>query len=198
MSDARNKLVHELNELAKSRFDVQLRIDAENQQFKNDKAALETAHAARLADLTKEADALDAQLWQKTDEPNRSLLIEAGKRSFITALTKFQFRDVPGKDKVGDSDGIMNAARRLGVVRQIANPVHYWKFDSKKFFAWLDKNGEIRPSFDEFIEEGTDGESLTIQPNSDYTVHFDNKRVSPPSISIKKPAPPAKDTENES
>ena len=197
MSDATNEVIDDLNELAKSRFDVQVRIDAENQQFKNDKTALETAHAARLAALTKEADALDSQLWEKI-EPNRSSLIVRGKKSFITALAKFQFREVPGKDKVGDSDGIMNAARRLGVVRQIANPVHYWKFDSKKFFAWLDRNGENRPHFAEFIEEGTDGESLTIQPNSNYTVHLDKKRVSPPSISIKKPAPPAKDTENES
>jgi phage host-nuclease inhibitor protein Gam len=189
MSDATTKVIEGLNELAKARFDLQVQVDAANQEFKNDKAVREAAHTARLAPLEAKIEEIDAQLWKELKD-HESSLIEEGKRSFVTMAARFQLKTVYGTRKVTDAKSLMKIARKLGIVRRIAVPVHEWKLSQEKFFAWLDKNGEARPKFDGLIEETQDDESLTIKPNSNYTVFLDKKRVSPPSISIKKPVAP--------
>jgi hypothetical protein len=83
----------------------------------------------------------------------------------------------------------MEVARQLGVIRQIADPPKGgWKFNAKKFWAWLERRGELREHFAEAIEQTEDSEGLTIYPNSNYTVMHGLDRVSPPPVSIKSPS----------
>lgn len=136
--------------------------------------------------FAERARELDDQIWQTVDE-HRGALIEPGKRSFVTIFAKFQFRDVPARTTILDKKGIMQVARRLRVVQRIANPPKIeWRFDQKKFLAWLAKNGDLRVHFEPFLDDVDTRETLSIQPNSGYAVLHDSKRVSPPPITIQK------------
>jgi len=175
-----------VNELVGDRFALEVERDAENRRFQAALAEITKIHEQALEEYALLERRLDTAIWQEVDE-NRATLIERGKRSFITMMAKFQLRDVPAKVEVLDKLGIMETARNLGVVRQIANPPKgEWRFNQKKFLAWLDKSNELHGHFEQFIDHTGGGESLTVQPNANYTVLHDSKRVSPPSISIKK------------
>lgn len=183
MTDANTEVIDKLNELAEQRFLVELRQGDANQKHKAAVAALETAHQQVLAGFQTEIETLDKQIADLIKQ-HRKELIKTGKKSFVIMSAKFQFRGYDEKTTVKDPKGIMDAARKLGIVRQIAKLTMSWKFNQAKFFAWLDKHGELRSKFEEFLEVKEAGESLTMAPNSNYTVHHDSKRISPPSIGI--------------
>lgn|GEM_PF-2547514 len=186
MSSTDPETITAVNELVGDRFALEVERDAENRRFQAALAEITKIHEQALEEYALLERQLDTAIWQAVDE-NRATLIERGKRSFITMTAKFQLRDVPAKVEVLDKLGIMEAARNLGVVRQIANPPKGgWRFNQKKFLAWLDKSNELHGHFEQFIDHTGGGESLTVQPNANYTVLHDSKRVSPPSISIKK------------
>lgn len=182
MSDTNTKVVDDLNDLAEKRFMVQVKIDEATVTHKAAVAALEASHEKVLSSLQAQAEHLDAHIAEVI-LPNRHTLIERGKQSFVIMRAKFQFRRPTGKTKVTDPGGIMEVARKLGVVRKVAKPSYSWKLNQAKFFAWLDTHGEMRKHFEEYLDVSSK-ESLTMQPNSGYTVHHDSKRVSPPSVSI--------------
>lgn len=186
MSDTDTEVVEGLNNLAEKRFLVEVRLEDATREHKAAVAALVAAHEKALAGLNGEAALLDEQIAQ-TIQTNREGLIEQGKQSFAIMRARFQFRkpSANAKPKVADASGLMEAARKLGVVRQIAKPSYSWKLNQSKFFDWLEKHGEMRRHFEEFLEDPASGESLTMQPNTGYTVHHDSKRISPPSVSIK-------------
>jgi len=180
------EVIAAVDEIVEKRFALEVERDAVNRRFQAAIAEITKFHEEALRELTLLERQLDPAIWRAIDS-NRATLIERGKRSFITMAAKFQLRDVPAKIEVLDKLGIMEAARNLGVVRQIANPPKgEWRFNQKKFLAWLGKNNELHGHFEQFIDHADGGESLTIQPNANYTVLHDSKRVSPPSISIKK------------
>lgn len=186
MSDADPQIIASINRLVESRLQLEVELDAENRRFQAKLADLTREHEANLHELAERERELDPAIWQAIDA-NRSTLIARGKRSFVTLLAKFQLRDVPAKIEVLDKPGIMETAHRLGIVKQIANPPRGgWRFDRKKFLAWLASHGELREHFEPYIEQSDKSESLTVQPNANYTVEHDSQRVSPPSISIKK------------
>ena len=186
MSSTDPEAITAVNELVGDRFALEVERDAENRRFQAALAEITKIHEQALEEYALLERRLDTAIWQEVDE-NRATLIERGKRSFITMMAKFQLRDVPAKVEVLDKLGIMETARNLGVVRQIANPPKgEWRFNQKKFLAWLDKSNELHGHFEQFIDHTGGGESLTVQPNANYTVLHDSKRVSPPSISIKK------------
>ena len=83
-----------------------------------------------------------------------------------------------------DGEGVMAMARKIGVVRKIADPIRAYKLNRKKFIAWLKKHPEHYEAFDEYLEI-SDKESLSIKPNSTYMVTHDSQRISPPSVTIK-------------
>lgn len=185
MSDVNTEVIENLNGLVERRFRLEIRLNTVNQEFATEKAELEKLHDLELAEINAAIKEIDDEIWESV-ERDRSTLIQKGKQSFTTMAAKFQFRKSAAKTKVTDSDGVMQTARRLGVVRKIAEPAFRWKLSSAKFLDWLAKNGELREHFADFIEEPVDKESLSIAPNSNYTVFYDAKRISPPSISIKK------------
>lgn len=183
MTDANTEVIDLLNELAEKRFLVELRLNDANQQHKAAVAALETQHKEVLTGFDAEIKSLDKQIADVIKK-NRKSLIERGKQSFVIMSAKFQFRKSDEKTTVVDAKAIMEVARKLGVVKQIAKIAVTWKFNQAKFLAWLDKHGEQRSKFENFLEVKKAGESLTMAPNTNYTVHHDTKRISPPSISI--------------
>lgn len=184
MTDADTKVIDELNELAEQRFVVQLKLDDANQKYKAAVAALDAVHEHKLAAFQAEIDTLDAKISNKI-KTNRKALIESGKQSFVIMRARFQFRKTKPKTTVKDAKAIMDMARKLGVVRQVAKLKCSWGLNQGKFFDWLNTNGEFRSQFEDYLEVTEAGESLTMQPNTNYTVHHDSKRVSPPSVSIK-------------
>ena len=185
MSDVDPEVLDRLNKLAEQRFTLQVQLDGQNATFKANQVAATARHNAQIAPMQAEIDALDAQLV-KLVQTHRAKLIKPKRKSFATMIATFQFRDVTTKLKVVDVDGLMAAARKLGIVRKIACQVVLWKLDRDKLAAWLEKHGEYIEDLIDFIEGPSDGESLTIKPNGTHTVVYDGDRISPPSVTIKK------------
>ena len=184
MSDASTEVIEKLDALAEQRFLAQVKLDKATEEYKTAIAVLTADHEKVQTSLQSEINALDSQIYD-TIQANRNELIRRGKKSFAIMKAVFQFRSSDPKTKIADSAGIMSVARKLGVVRQIAKVSISWKLNQSKFFQWLDKHGELRPHFEDYLEEVEAGESLTMKPNTNYTVFHDSKRISPPSISIK-------------
>ena len=186
MTDADPQVIASINELIENRFELEVARDAENRRFQATLAELTREHEEKLDEFAKRERQLDPAIWQVINA-NRPRLIARGKRSFATLQAKFQLRELQAKIEVLDKSGIMEVAHRLGVVKQIATPPKGgWRFNQKKFLAWLEQNGEMREHFEPFLEQVDKSESLTVQPNTTYTVEHDSQRISPPSISIKK------------
>lgn len=184
MPNALTQVINKLNRLGRDRALLKLREDSENQRYKDAKARLDATHERNLAQIAAKIEQVDPQI-DETIAKRRSDLIEAGKQSFTTSEWKFQFRKAPGKTKVTDADGVMEVARKLGIVRKIADPPKRWKFNQKKFLGWLESHPEERARFEAYLEDTEDGETLHMYPNSGHTVFHDSKRVSPPPITIK-------------
>lgn len=186
MTNADPAVIASINDLVESRFQLEIEREAENQRFQTAIAALTREHQEKLNRFAERERELDPDIWRSIDH-NRSTLIARGKRSFVTIRAKFQLREVPAKLEVLDKVSIMEAAHRLGVVKQIANPPKGgWRFNQKKFLAWLASSGDLYRHFEPFVEQTDKTESLTIQPNTNYTVEHDSQRISPPSITIQK------------
>lgn len=180
------RITRSLDREADKRFIIEVRRKNLDDSFKQKKAELEGKHAAALSRLEARAATADRGIW-KIIEENGSLLIAAGRRSFVTMTARFQLRSVGPRTEILDKQGIMDTARRIGVVRQIADPPkNEWRFNRSKFLAWLDKHGEYRSEFELYLDEVDEHDSLSIKPNTNYTVVLDNKRLTPPSITIDK------------
>jgi phage host-nuclease inhibitor protein Gam len=180
------RITRALDREAGKRFTIAVRRKNLNDSFKQKEAALESKHAAALSKLEARAANVDRGIW-KIIEENRSLLIAAGRRSFVTMTARFQFRTVGSRTEILDKQGIMDTARRIGVVRQIADPPkNEWHLNRTKFLAWLDKHGEYHREFEPYLDDIEKHDSLSIKPNTNYTVMLDNKHLTPPSITIDK------------
>lgn len=178
-----------IDSLAEKRFQLEIMRDAANKRFKDDEAKLKSAHSAVLNPIEIAIAETDANL-RRIITGRRSQLIERGKKSFVTMAARFQFRSGTDKPKVTDIESVMEAARRLGVVRKVATPKYVWQLTPKKFFEWLERNDEHRSKFEDYIENPADEEdSLVATPNGTYTVLHNSKRVSPPSVTISKSRP---------
>ena len=177
------EVIKELNDLTERRLRLEVIKTQAVTEYKTREAALKKKLESVLEPNSVETAEVDARL-RELIEKNRSALIDPKKKSFVTMLAKFQFREVPGKIKVTDPKAVMNVARSIGVVRKIGNLTLTWKYDPVKFLRWLSQNDEHRSKFEDYIEDSEDSESLTIQPNGTYAIHHNSKRVSPPSVKI--------------
>ncbi len=184
MTDVNPEVIENFNRLAADRLELATEIERTKQRFTERQRELKTEYTARLQALSEQVDELDSQIWQLLDQ-SADHVLPKGKKSFVTMVASFQLRQVPARITL-DTTAIMEQARKLRVVRHIAVPpkTPAWKFNRDKFFAWLRINGEMRLFFDEFIEDGVASESLTIRPNSSFTVQYDNQRLTPPSTTI--------------
>lgn len=187
MSNANPEVIDLLNQLAEDRFALKLRMDAEDQAFKDAKARLEADHTDKKAAMEARAVEIDQQIQQLIQE-HRANLIARGKQSFAIMRAKFQLRKSGEKTKVADANGVMKVAKRFGVVKAIAEPPsRKWKLDSQKFLKWLESHGEMRRLFEPYLTIVPEMESLHMSPNTNYTIYHDGKRISPPSITISAP-----------
>lgn len=181
----RTQVIDKLNQLGRTRVRLELSRNAAIQKAKNAKAAIDERLSTQLSGIEAKIEAIDPKIGV-TIADHRSALVAEGKQSFTTSEWKFQFRKVPGKMQVTDADAIMGIARRLGIVRKIADPpTQEWRFSLKKFLEMLEENPEYNSYFDDYIDQPDETETLHMSPNSGHTVYHDSKRVSPPSIRIK-------------
>lgn len=187
VTDVDPQVISEANGLAQERFALELEWNRRVQAFKDQQTALRAEHEDELAQLQIRIDEIDGRVWGLIEQ-HRTQLLTKGMRSFATLSALFKLRKTGGGTKVIDADKIMKVARRLRVLKQFANPPKQtWTLDSKRFLSWLENRPELRKLFADGIEVTAEGESLTLQPNETYVVVHDNQRISPPSISIKKP-----------
>lgn len=178
--------VEAYNQLAKRRFDLQVKHDAITNEFEARKAELvdklvaeyEPQLSASLEEIHKADTALKRFLTK-----NREALVAAGKKSFATAAVITQLRSIPESHKVTDGKAVMEIARKLKVVSKIAKPVRRWDLDKKKFMEWLNSNPKYRALFGPAMEKTGGNESITLKPNG-YVVFYDNERISPPPVTL--------------
>lgn len=185
MSNVDPKVLDSINELAEERFALQVQLDSKNAAFKAAQAAANADHNAQIAPIQAAIDELDTRLAEVVAE-HRDQLIGPKRKSFTTMIATFQFKHITAKLRVTDADGLLAAARKLGIVRKIARQVVTWKLDRDKFATWLVSHGEYRMELDDYLEGPNEGESLTMRPNGTYVVTHDSQRISPPSVTIKK------------
>ena len=184
MTDVDAELISQLSSLGMRVLELKVAEDELNRAYEVKLAALNAAHANNLERLQVER-ASTYNALRSVIHDNRSQLITSGKQSFTTMEVVVQLRKTPPTLKVIDAAAVMQVARRLGVIRKVAEPPkQMWRLNQKKFFKWLEKNGEHREAFDEHLSETKGGESITIRPNTGQTVMFNNKRIAPPSVTI--------------
>lgn len=187
MTPPEPQIVSTMNGLAQERLTLEVLKDERTKAFQAALAAVRAEHEGGLTEVQKQIDNLDGRIWVLA-ENHRSELLPGDKRSFVTLAAKFKFRKTSGGDRIIDTEEVMAIARKLGVIKQIADPpTRRWKVNSKKLTAWLARHPELRKRFGTALERIPEGESLTIQPNEAYVTVFDNERITPPSVSINRP-----------
>ncbi len=174
-----------INTLAEQRFALQVQLDGKNADFKAAQAVATANHNALIAPIQAGIDDVDVRLAEVVTR-HRDQLVGPKRKSFATMVATFQFKNVTTKLKVVDDKGLMDAARKLGIVRKIARQVVTWRLVHAKFVAWWEKNGEHHEALIDFVDPPTEIESLSLKPNGTYTVVHDGNRISPPSVTIKK------------
>jgi phage host-nuclease inhibitor protein Gam len=182
------EIVTELNDLARTRFDLQVEMDAATNAYKLQAAALKATYTAEIADIQARIRPIDTRIWELLTT-HRASLVEKSKKSFTTAVAKFQLREPKVTTKIGKGmeAGVMKVARKLGIVKQVADPPsREYVLNTNSFLAWLNQHPSLRRYFAPYLEETGGEETLSLQPNESYPVFHDSKRVSLPSVSIKK------------
>jgi len=175
-------VVDKLNGMIRLLFETTVRRDEALKPIKAREAALQAEKQKVLQQFDPAIEDMKAAIKQLIVD-NRSELLASGKQSFATVAAIFQFRKASGQMKITDRSGIMKVARRFGVVRKIARLSMERKLDAALFKQWLDKHPEMSTLFEDFVEVNG-GETLSVKPNTGYTVYFNNQRISPPSTSL--------------
>ena len=184
-------VIAHLNALAEERFKLQVASDEKDKTFKDQQAAQVAAHAADKAPLQAKMDEIDVELWELTTG-HRSELIAPSRQSFTTGVARFQFTNKELRPKATDPKAIMKIARDQGFVRFVGKPIRRYEYDPSKLSAALSKLGSrVRKMLEPFIEM-VGGETLSMKPNGSHVVVHDGKRLTPPSVSIKRPSPEPK------
>lgn len=179
------QLIKRLNWRFDRRFRLELNIKRENERYDAQEATRQRRHAARLQKLSERVAKLDGEILADVDAHGVEL-IPPGRRSFATMNGKIQLRTIPEHIVILDKKAIMKKAAALGVIRQIADPPRGgWRLNTSKLLAWLDRNGKNREKFADDIMVIPEHESVTLQPNTGYTVEYSGKRLSPPSITLR-------------
>ncbi len=180
------KAIEILNEFAERRFHLEAMKQDIDTQYKADEARLKAAYGNRIAPLATRIAELDALIWQMV-QTHRQDLVKPGKQSFAIASATFQFRKIKAKMVPIDTDGIMAAAKRLSLIRKIADPpVVKWTFNRQRFFAWLESHTDYLERFRPYMEITDESESLSVKPNTGHPVFHDKDRLTPQPFTIKK------------
>ena len=182
------QVVSTMNGLAQERLTLEVLKNERKNALEADLASIRAEHEGGLIAVQEQIDSLDGRIW-KLAADHRSELLPGNERSFATLAATFRFRKTGGGIKVNDAEEVMEIARKLGIVRQVASPPSQkWKLCIKKLTAWAAKHPELLKRFGTALKEIPKSESLNIQPNAGYVTIFDNERISPPPVGIKKPA----------
>ena len=164
MSDTVDEqLSTQLDDLAAERLRVEATMNAEKEAHRGAVRALEDEHADRMSEYVRRAQELDRTIWL-TIRQHWSTLMPGSARSFRTMRVTFSMKKVNATTAVIDKDAIMELARKLGVVKQLADPPRAgWTFNKKKFLAWLQRTEKYRARFKEFLRETPTHDSLSVK-----------------------------------
>lgn len=177
------EMIEHVNMLTEKRFSLEVELETLKNEYKKEEDELKKRYAPHLELIEASVAEVDKELFDFISD-NQDILIDKDKRSFATLIGVFQFKRSSQAVKVVDTEGVMDMARRVGVVKQIADLVHHYKLNRRKFTAWLESNPRYLEVFDEYLE-ANDTESLTIRPNSTYVVTHKRRRISPPGVTIR-------------
>lgn len=180
--------IKDIDSLAQQLFVLKIEQKRIQANYDTEIAKLKREYAPLLEQLDQQIDIVGQELRDVVTE-HKSELVATGRQSFATLQAIFQFRKATSKLRVKNPGEALKVARQLGVVRKVANMKVKWVLDSAKFFSWLKRNDEYREIFDDYLEYPSDSESITLRPNSTYTVVHDGKRISPPSVTLPKSQP---------
>lgn len=187
MPNVDQQIIDALDKLASDRFALERQREAINHAYASQQEKAQARHADLISAIESRIATVDAEIW-KIITNNRRDLIASGKKSLVTIIASFQFRNVPGKTTLTDAKGAMKAARSLGIVRRVSSLTVTWKLKLNMLLDYLKKHPEHNEAFADYLEITSDRESLSMKPNSTYAVTHDSaNRVSPPSITIQPP-----------
>lgn len=170
-----------LNELTEQRFAIEAEREDAKKRYKQQRDIADQQQAALLGGLDKAALEIDHKIWRLIQQ-HRKELLPGTQRSFVTWLGIFRFRKVNARTTVANLAGLMDTARRTGVIRQFCDPPRGgWTFNPKKFFDWLKRNDEYHDQYEPFLEEIPEHDSLGLQRNwgnpSDYDSRLSDKSI---------------------
>lgn len=184
--DVDPKVIRTLEELTQKRLLLEADRQDLDTQYKADETRLKAAYSNRIAPISMLMAELDDAIWQLV-QLHREALVKTGKQSFAIASATFQFRAQKAKLVPTDPDGIMAAARKLGVVSKIADPpVRKWTFNKQRFLAWLEAHASLSRYFRQYLTVTEGSESLSVKPNTGHPVFHDKERLTPFPFTIKK------------
>lgn len=183
MTNVDQKVLDRLNRRARRRILLEARLDKAKQRYKDKRDALKAAHdrvVTRIESLVRKDDEL---IWKDIDR-NRSKLTPKGERSFTTRWVKFQFKKVPESVKLTDENVALAVARKRHHVNQVTTKVVV--VDEKKLVAFLEKHPNERLFYEDAIQVTPAHDTLSVKLNEGHDVTFDNKKLSPKAVSVKR------------
>lgn len=186
MTDADLKLYNRLSTIARRLILLDARHEKFKRRYKERRDAMKTIHDRMVGRVEAQIAKNDAMLWRVIDK-NRDELTPSGERSFTTRWVRFQFKKVSASTKVKNADKILVAARRRRALQKVGRRV--WALDSEKFLDYLKENPEERQYYQDYLEEVPEHETLSIKLNEGHDETFDNVRLTPKAVSVKKSPP---------
>lgn len=190
MTNVNPKVLERLSSVARRRILVEARLDRLKQRNKQRREAIKTVYDRMVTKAEAQVAKADDMLWCVIDK-HRDELTPTGERSFATRWVKFQFKNVPAVTKVENAAGIISIARKRGSLKQVAKPA--WQVDDEKLLAYLDENPDERKYYQDCLQEVPAHETLSIKLNEGHDVTFDNKKLTPKAVSIKRESLPRED-----
>lgn len=177
------RVIGTINRLLERLFRLTVRQKLEKDRYEAQLASLKRRHTSLSQGFSTEEQELSAKLRRVIAE-HYAELVGRG-RSFATMIGIVQFRKQPEHTVIADKQGIMQLARKRGLVRQIADPPSTeWQLNPKKLSAFLERHPEYRAEFEPFLTVTPAHDSVSVKPNNGYTVNHDNKRLTPPATSL--------------
>lgn len=179
----KDHVIEQIDIASTTLFDLVRRQDQIKLDYRVKEQALKEDFEVENSKLEAEIQSLRRQLADMV-KSNRSSLLVATKKSFATAYAKFYYRRPSSKLKITNKAGVIETARRLGIVRQICNFKWLITPDIDKLARYLEINGEYIEQFDEFIDWPSTEDSLSVKPNTSYLTTHDPRRLSDRAIKL--------------
>lgn len=183
MTNVDPKVLDRLNRRARRRILLEARLDKVKQRYKERRDALKTTHDRVVTRLEVHIRKDDDLIWNDIDR-HRGELTPKDERSFTTRWVRFQFKRVPESVKLKDKQGALVVARKRGHVNRVARRIV--EVDEKRLIEFLTEHPDERRHYEDFLDVTPEHDTLSVKLNEGHDVTFDNKKLSPKAVSIKR------------